>query len=120
MFIENDKVKEIHLMGLVHQTLAGENQGLKTLEVWLVTLPPGSETPVDQHFGEVVWVTLKGTGRAIVDEDSFNLFPNTTLVIPAQATRQAVNTSEEDLVILVIRSLVRPPEKNMMEIMGKM
>jgi mannose-6-phosphate isomerase-like protein (cupin superfamily) len=111
MFIENDKVKEIHLMGLVHQTLAGENQGLKTLEVWLVTLPPGSETPVDQHFGEVVWVTLKGTGRAIVDEDSFNLFPNTTLVIPAQATRQAVNTSEEDLVILVIRSLVHSPDQ---------
>jgi mannose-6-phosphate isomerase-like protein (cupin superfamily) len=120
MFIENDKVKAIQLMGLVHQTLAGENQGLKTLEVWLVTLPPGSEIPVDQHFGEVVCVTLKGTGRAIVDEDSFNLFPNTTLVIPAQATRQAVNTSEEDLVILVIRSLVRPPKKSLMDKMGKM
>jgi len=119
MFIENDQVKKIHLMGLVHQTLAGENQGLKTLEVWLVTLPPGLETPVDQHYGEVVWVTLKGAGRAIVDEDSFNLLPNTTLVIPAQATRQAVNTSEEDLEVLVIRSLVRPPEKSLMEIMGK-
>jgi mannose-6-phosphate isomerase-like protein (cupin superfamily) len=117
MFIENDKVKKIHFMGLVHQTLAGENQGLKTFEVWLVTLPPGSETPVDQHFGEVVWVTLKGTGRAIVDEDSFNLLPHTT---PAQATRQAVNTSEADLEVLVIRSLVRPPEKSLMEIMGKM
>ena len=119
MLIENDKVKKIHLMGLVHQTLAGEKQGLKTLEVWLVTLPPGSESPLDQHYGEVVWVTLKGTGRAIVDEASFNLFPNTTLVIPAQATRQAVNTSEEDLEVLVIRSLVRPPEKSLMEIMGK-
>lgn len=111
MLIENDKVKAIQLMGLVHQTLAGENQGLKTLEVWLVTLPPGSETPVDQHYGEVVCVTLQGTGSAIVDEDSFNLFPNTTLVIPAQATRQAVNTSEEDLVILVIRSLVHSPDQ---------
>lgn len=119
MFIENDKVKKIHLMGLVHQTLAGENQGLKTLEVWLVTLAPGIETPVDQHYGEVVWVTLKGAGRAIVDEDSFDLFPNTTLVIPAQATRQAVNTGEADLEVLVIRSLVRPPEKSLMEIMGK-
>ena len=39
-------------MGLVHQTLAGENQGLKTMEIWLVTLPPGSETPADQHYGE--------------------------------------------------------------------
>jgi mannose-6-phosphate isomerase-like protein (cupin superfamily) len=116
MFIENAKVKKIHLMGLVHQTLAGKNQGLETLEV---TLPPGLETPLDQHYGEVVWVTLKGTGRAIVDEDSFNLFPNTTLVIPAQATRQAVNTGEEDLEVLVIRSLVRPPEKSLMEIMGK-
>ena len=119
MLIENDKVKKIHLMGLVHQTLAGEKQGLKTLEVWLVTLPPGSESPLDQHYGEVVWVTLKGTGRAIVDEDSFDLLPDTTLVIPAQATRQAVNTSEEDLEVLVIRSLVRPPEKSLMEIMGK-
>jgi len=119
MLIENDKVKKIHLMGLVHQTLAGEKQGLKTLEVWLVTLPPGSESPLDQHYGEVVWVTLKGTGRAIVDEDSFDLLPDTTLVIPAQATRQAVNTGEADLEVLVIRSLVRPPEKSLMEIMGK-
>jgi hypothetical protein len=27
-------------MGLVHQTLAGKKQGLKTIEVWLITLPP--------------------------------------------------------------------------------
>jgi mannose-6-phosphate isomerase-like protein (cupin superfamily) len=118
MLIENEKVKKVHLMGLVHQTLAAEKQGLKTMEIWLITLPPGSETPVDQHYGEVVGMTLKGTGRAIVDEDSINLLPNTTLVIPAQATRQVVNTGEEDLVILVIRSLARPPEKTVMEIMG--
>ena len=107
-------------MGFVHQTLAGRKQGLKTPEVSRVTLPPGSEIPIDQHYGEVVCVTLQGIGRAIVDEDSFNLFPNTTLVIPAQATRQAVNTSEEGLVILAIRSLVSPPEKRLMKIMGKM
>jgi mannose-6-phosphate isomerase-like protein (cupin superfamily) len=118
MFIENEKVRKIHLMGFVHQTLAGEKQGLKTIEVWLVTLPPGSETPVDHHYGEVVWVTLRGTGRAIVDEDSVNLFPNTTLVIPARASRQVVNPGADDLVILVIRSLVRPPGKTMMEILA--
>jgi mannose-6-phosphate isomerase-like protein (cupin superfamily) len=118
MLIENEKVKKVHLMGLVQQTLAGEKQGLKTIEIWLVTLPPGSETPVDQHYGEVIGMTLKGTGRATVDEESIDLVPNTTLVIPAEATRQVVNTGEEDLVILVIRSLVRPPEKTMVEIMG--
>jgi hypothetical protein len=51
-------------MGVVHQTLAGETQGLKTMEVWLVTPPPGSETPADQHYREDVGVTLRGTGRA--------------------------------------------------------
>jgi len=119
MLIENEKVRKIHLMGLFQQTLAGEKQGLKTMEVWLLTLPPGSETPVNQHYGEVVLITLKGAGCAIVDEDRVDLFPDTTLVIPAQAHRQAVNTGEEDLVILIIRSLVRPPEKTMTEILGK-
>jgi mannose-6-phosphate isomerase-like protein (cupin superfamily) len=110
MLIDNEKVQKIHLMGFMHQTLAGENQGLQTMEVWLLTLPPGSETPVNQHHGEVVVITLQGTGRVMVNEDTMNLFPNTTLVIPAQATRQAMNTGEEELMLLVIRSLVTPPE----------
>lgn len=88
------------------------------MEVWLITLPPGSETSVSQHYGEVVLITLKGTGRAIVDEKSVNLFPNTTMVIPALAARQVVNTGEQDLEILLIRSLVRPPQKTMVEIMA--
>ncbi len=111
MLIENGKVKKIDMMGFVYQTLAGEKQGLKTMEVWLLSLPPGAETPVNQHYGEVVVITLKGTGRVMVDEERVDLFPDTTLVIPSQATRQAVNTGGEDLVILIIRSLVRPPEK---------
>jgi len=111
MLIENEKVKKVHLMGFTHQTLAGKNQGLRTMEVWLFTLPPGSTIPADRHYGEVVGMTLKGAGRATVDGYSLDLVPNTTLIIPAQATRQVVNTGEEDLVILVIRSLVRTPEK---------
>lgn len=108
MLIENEKVKKVHLMGLVQQTLADEKQGLKTMEVWLVTLPPGAETPAHQHYGEVVMITLKGAGRAVVNGENFALRPDTTLVIPAQATRQAANTAQEDLVILITRSLVRP------------
>ena len=111
MLIENEKVKKIDLMGFVHQTLAGERQGLETMEVWLLTLPPGSETPVNQHFGEVVLVTLKGSGRAMVDAKSVDLFPNTTLVIPPQVPRQAINNGEKDLVFLLIRSLLPPRKK---------
>jgi quercetin dioxygenase-like cupin family protein len=105
-------------MGLVRQTLAGEKQGLKTMEIWLVTMPPGSETPVDRHCSEVVGMMLKWIGRAIVEGDSIELVPDTTLVMLAQATRQVVNIGEEDLVILAIRSLARPPEKTMMKVMS--
>jgi len=118
MLIENANVDKIPLMGLVHQTLAGERQGLKTLEVWLLTLPPGSESPVGQHYGEVVCITLQGVGRAVIDQDSFNLAPNTTLIIPPRVSRQVVNAGAEDLVVLIIRGLVRPPEKTMAEIMA--
>jgi mannose-6-phosphate isomerase-like protein (cupin superfamily) len=118
MLIENEKVRKVNIMGLIHQTLAGEKQRLKTLEVWLLTLPPGSDTSVNQHYGEVVGITLKGTGRATVGGESVNLFPDTTLIIPAKVTRQVVNTGEEDLVIMLIRSLVRPPQKTMEEIMA--
>ena len=86
MLIENAKVKKVQLMGFVHQTLADEKRGLKTMEVWLLTLPPGSETPANQHYGEVVCVTLQGAGRAVVNGDHFDLIPDTTLIIPARAS----------------------------------
>ena len=42
MLIENETVKKVHNDGIVQHTLADEKQGLKTLEVWLLTLPPGA------------------------------------------------------------------------------
>ena len=118
MLIENEKVPKINFMGLFHQTLAGEKQGLKTMEVWLVTLPPNSEIPLNQHYGEAILITLKGTGRATVDQESLDLFPDTTLVVPPRATRQVVNNSNDNLVVLIIRSLLRTPGKTVMEILA--
>ncbi len=120
MLIENATVKKVHLMGMIHQTLAGAQQGLKTMEVWLLTLPPGAASPLNQHYAEAVSITLKGTGRAMVDGVSLDLVPDTTLVIPPHATRQVANTGEEDLVMLIIRSLVQPSEKPLMESMRNM
>ncbi len=119
MLIENEKVQKIQTMGLIHQTLAAEKQGLTTMEIWLVTVPPGVETPVARHFGEVVIITLKGTGQAIIgDDQAVDLFPNTTLVIPPQVPRHLVNTGGADLVFLAIRSLVPPREKTVAEVMA--
>ncbi len=111
MLIENEKVKKIQLMGGVLQPWAGRNQGLKTMEIFLFTLPPGLEIEPDQHYGEVVWITLRGAGRATLEKRyEMDLVPNTTLVIPAEVHQQLANTGEKDLEILVIRGMVRPPE----------
>ncbi len=84
MLIENWNVEKFHFEGLVQQTLAGSHQGLKTLEVWLVTLEPGYAAPPYDHFGEVVMVILNGSGRALVGDQSFDLVAHTTLSIPPQ------------------------------------
>ena len=45
MLIENEKVKKVHLMGLVQQTLAGAEQGLTTMEIWLLTIASRLRNP---------------------------------------------------------------------------
>lgn len=118
ILLEYDKMKKFQIMGLEFQTLAGEKEGLETLEIWRVILPPGSESPVNQHYGEVAVITMKGAGRVQVGEDSIDLFPHTTLIVPPNIDRQYFNTGEEDLELLAIRSMARPPEKTFMEILG--
>jgi hypothetical protein len=43
MLIENEKVKKVHLMGGALQTLAGQNQGLKTWRSGSSPCLPASE-----------------------------------------------------------------------------
>ena len=86
--------------------MAGANQGLKTFEVWRLSLSPGNEIPPYRHPGEVVVLTLKGTGRVLVDEKHLDIRPDTTLVIPPGALRQVFNSGVEELVLLLIRGLV--------------
>jgi mannose-6-phosphate isomerase-like protein (cupin superfamily) len=43
----------------------------------------------------------------VVDEEKVEIRPDTTLVIPAGASRQVVNTGKEDLVLLLIRGLIK-------------
>jgi mannose-6-phosphate isomerase-like protein (cupin superfamily) len=105
--IDNAEVQKFHFLGNYQQTLAGADQGLKTFEVWRVILAPGGEIPEIRHEGEVAALTLQGTGRMVVDDEKVEIRPDTTLVIPAGASRQVVNTGKEDLVLLLIRGLVK-------------
>ncbi len=104
--IDNTEVRKFYFQGNYQQTLAGADQGLRTLEVWRLGLAPGKEIPAYQHHGEVVALTLQGTGRVVVDGKQVDIRPDTTLVIPPGASRQVVNTGAEELVMLLIRGVV--------------
>ncbi len=104
--IDNTQVRKFYFEGNFQQTLAGPDQGLKTFEVWRLSVAPGSELPANRHQGEEVVLTLRGTGRFIVDGNPVDIRPDTTLVISPGALRQIFNTGLEELVLLLIRDLV--------------
>ena len=104
--INNAEVEKFHFHENFQQTLAGADQGLKTFEVWRVSLTPGAEIPPYRHPAEVVVLTVQGTGRVVVDGEPVDVRPDTTLVIPKGASRLVVNTGAEDLVFLLVRGLV--------------
>jgi mannose-6-phosphate isomerase-like protein (cupin superfamily) len=104
--IDNAEVKKFYFQGNFQQTLVGANQGLKTFEVWRLSLAPGNEIPAATHRGEVAALTLQGVGRVVVDGKPVDIKPDTTLVIPPGTTRQVFNTGSEELVLLLIRGVV--------------
>ncbi len=104
--IDNAEVRKFHFEGNYQQTLAGADQGLKTMEVWRLSLAPGTEIPAYNHPGEVVALTLRGTGRVVVDGKPVEVRPDTTLVIPPGTSRQVANTGEGELVLLLVRQVV--------------
>lgn len=56
MLVENAQVKKFQIPGIVQQTLAGPEYGIKTLEVWLVTLAPGAEMGPSHHNSDAACV----------------------------------------------------------------
>jgi mannose-6-phosphate isomerase-like protein (cupin superfamily) len=104
--IDNATVHKFHFEGNCQQTLAGADLGLKTFEVWRLMVAPGNNLPADRHQGEEVVITVRGTGRFIVDGNPVDIWADTTLVIPPGASRQISNTGSEELVLLLVRGVV--------------
>jgi len=104
--IKNAEVQKFYFQDSFQQTLAGSKQGLKKFEVWRLSLAPGSEVPASRYAGEVVALTLQGNGRMVVDGNQVDVRPDTTLVIPPDASRQISNLGTGELVILLIRAVV--------------
>jgi mannose-6-phosphate isomerase-like protein (cupin superfamily) len=95
--INNNELESFELPGLQHQTLGGHKQNVKTMEVWLQTMAPGSETPVHCHACEEVILILSGSGECTAGGESFAFGPNSTLILEPDVVHQIVNTSEEEI-----------------------
>jgi mannose-6-phosphate isomerase-like protein (cupin superfamily) len=84
----------------LHQTLAGQNDGLKGMEVWMQTIEPGGETPVHYHDCEEVIVIWQGSGRASIKGKNTEFGPNYTLIIAPEVVHQIVNTGNEEMFLI--------------------
>lgn len=98
--VNNTAQPMYELPGLKHQTLAGPEHGMKTLEVWGQTIAPHSATPVHRHQCEEAIVVLEGSGHCTIDGKEMSFGPHTTLLIPSDAVHQIVNSGDTNLVII--------------------
>ena len=98
--INNSKIQQYTLPGLVHQTLASHNDGLKGTEVWMQTIEPGGETPIHYHDCEEVVVVIQGSGQLTIGEEITEFSSNHTLIIAPEAVHQLINSGNEEILLL--------------------
>jgi mannose-6-phosphate isomerase-like protein (cupin superfamily) len=98
-----------YLPGLAHQTLAGRNDGLNSIEVWRQTIAAGAATPVHRHDCEEVIVCLKGHGVCHYGGAEYHFKEDESLVIPSGVVHQICNAGDSDLYI--VATLAMAPVK---------
>lgn len=90
------------LPGLTHQTIAGRSDGTVALEVWKQTLAPGAATPIHFHECEEVIHILQGKGDLLLGDTTVPFAAERTLVIPARAVHQIMNTGASDMRLIAV------------------
>jgi quercetin dioxygenase-like cupin family protein len=103
--IDNAAVKDFNLPGLNHRTFAGPEHGLKNLEVWGQVIEAGAGTPVHRHACEEAIVILEGSGTLTINGEDSHFGPNSTLIIPADAVHQIVNSGATQMVVVAALSM---------------
>jgi mannose-6-phosphate isomerase-like protein (cupin superfamily) len=98
--MNNDSIPRFHIPGLEHQTLAGPEHGMKTLEMWMQTIAPGAGTPVHRHACEEAILILRGSGRITIAGVDTDFGPNSTLQIPSDVIHQIINTGTEEMFLV--------------------
>jgi mannose-6-phosphate isomerase-like protein (cupin superfamily)/pyrroloquinoline quinone (PQQ) biosynthesis protein C len=74
----------------------------QTLDVLTIALPPGASTGRHRHAHETVLHVMKGTGSAVIGDQTVTLTPGDTAFIPRWAFHQTRNTGTQPLVALAV------------------
>lgn len=72
----------------VMTTYASPTQGSTELSLWRVEMKEGAQGPLHVFDSEQIWTCLTGTATIKLDDDTIQLKPADTAVLPAGATRQ--------------------------------
>lgn len=102
--VDNQAEPEFVLPGLHHRTLAGPEQGMRTLEVWSQTIEAGAATPVHRHACEEAIVVLEGRGRLTIEGEDTEFGPHSTLIIPADVVHQIANIGDGPMKLIAALS----------------
>ena len=102
--VNNSSLREFNLPGLNHRTFAGPEHGMKNLEVWGQVIEAGAGTPVHRHSCEEAIVILEGSGTLAINGEETKFGANSTLIIPADAVHQIVNSGNTKMVLIAALS----------------
>ena len=100
--LDHGQLKTYDVPGMRHQTLAGSEHGLKTLEVWTQAIDPGGATPRHKHDCEEVFIVQQGQGTIRLEDEELPFAAGTTVIVPPGVVHEVVNTGEEELTYLVV------------------
>ncbi len=66
----------------------------------IITVHPDSELSLQKHFKrEEHWVIIKGTGMAILDKETIDIYSGKYIYIPKECKHQIINNSNENLIL---------------------
>lgn len=98
--IKNSELSRATLPGIEHVTLAGSENGLKSLSIWKQSVAPGSATPPHRHDCEEVVLIETGSGELHMDGKVHRFGPDTTLVVPRNVPHQIINVGDAPLELI--------------------
>jgi mannose-6-phosphate isomerase-like protein (cupin superfamily) len=80
----------------------------KQLQLVLMSIPPKEDIGEETHSRTTQFIRVEsGTGKAIIDGKEYDLQDGMSIIIPAPASHNIINTGDEDLKLYTIYS---PPE----------